>query len=80
MLVPVNIEHDHDLVLLQNGARELRVPIAWLREEVEAGRVPSLRAGRRLLIHLPTVRRLLVERAKALSACLGDEMEGEGRG
>ena len=32
------------------AARMLGVPVAWLRREVEAGRVPHLRVGPRILL------------------------------
>ncbi|MEK6676613.1 MAG: hypothetical protein AABZ47_13295 [Planctomycetota bacterium] len=44
-------------------ARRLRVPVLWLRLEVEAGRIPHLRAGRQFLFHPTTVERILTERA-----------------
>ncbi len=49
---------------LNIAARCLRVPLRWLRSEVESGRVPALTAGRSILIHVPTVQVLLAERAK----------------
>lgn len=53
---------------LNRAARCLRVPARWLRDEVNAGRIPALVAGTRVLIHLPTVAALLAERAKAETA------------
>lgn len=50
---------------LKLAARCLRVPPTWLRDEVAAGRLPGLAAGRTLLIHVPTVARLLGARAKS---------------
>lgn len=50
---------------INEAARYLRVPARWLREEVECGRLPGLKAGRAILIHVPTVSALLAERAKA---------------
>lgn len=50
---------------LHLAARCLCVPARWLREEIEAGRVPALIAGRSTLIHVPTVSALLAERAKS---------------
>ena len=50
---------------LNKAARCLCVPMCWLRDEVEAGRLPGLRAGRTILIHVPTVAKLLADRAKA---------------
>jgi hypothetical protein len=38
-------------VPLHVAAARLGVPTAWLRTEAEAGRISSLRAGRRLLIN-----------------------------
>ena len=49
---------------LNRAARLLRVPAKWLRAEADAGRVPHLRAGRAILIHVPTVAKLLGERAQ----------------
>jgi hypothetical protein len=45
-------------------ARVLRVPVAWLRREAEAGRVPCLRADRVFLFDPDTVERVLLERAQ----------------
>ncbi|MFH1268867.1 MAG: DNA-binding protein [Planctomycetota bacterium] len=46
-------------------ARLLRVPVKWLRQEAEAGRVPCLKADKALLFDPDTVERVLLERAKA---------------
>lgn len=46
------------------AATRLGVPAAWLKTEAEAGRVPCLRAGRRLLMNVRMVRRALAERAQ----------------
>lgn len=46
------------------AARCLRVPAGWLRDEIEAGRLPALIAGSRVLVHVPTVAAELAERAK----------------
>ena len=53
----------HEPVPLNIAARCLRVPARWLRDEIEAGRVPALIADRAILIHVPTVARLLADRA-----------------
>ncbi len=45
-------------------ARRLRVPVKWLRDEAEAGRLPHLKAGRSLLFDPETVERALVKRAQ----------------
>ncbi|QDV88998.1 hypothetical protein RAS2_00570 [Phycisphaerae bacterium RAS2] len=39
------------------------LPVAWLRAEADAGRIPCLRVGRRRLFNLEAVRRVLAERA-----------------
>ena len=49
---------------LNRAARLLRVPARWLREEINAGRIPALVAGRATLVHVPTVAEILAERAK----------------
>lgn len=46
-------------------AARLGVPAAWLRAEIEAGRIPYLKAGRQILLHTDTVRNVLLERANA---------------
>ena len=57
--------NDHTtLVPLGPAARILRVPQKWLREQSLAGDIPHLRAGRAILIHVPTVAKLLADRAK----------------
>ncbi len=55
-----------DLLTLPAMARHLRVTQTWLRAEAEAGRVPALDAGGRLLFNVPAVERVLSERAAAL--------------
>lgn len=44
-------------------ARRLRVPVAWLKAEADAGRVPSLRAGKAYLFSPEAVEKALVARA-----------------
>lgn len=46
-------------------ARILGVTARWLRAEAEAGRIPSLRAGKRILVDRETVEAIMLERAKA---------------
>lgn len=45
-------------------ARRLRVPVRWLREQAEAGRVPCLKAGRFYLFNPDAVAAVLVEEDK----------------
>jgi len=63
----VTTEHPSDPVPLTLAARFLRVPARWLRDEIEAGRIPALIAGRGVLVHVPTVAALLAKRAKGES-------------
>jgi hypothetical protein len=49
---------------LRRAAVRLGVPAAWLRAEADAGRVPHLRVGRRLLVNPQAVERVLLERAQ----------------
>ena len=48
---------------LRHMARLARVPMAWLRAEAEAGRVPALRAGTQWFFDPPAVRAALRKRA-----------------
>ena len=56
-------EYPKEAVPLNVAARHLRVPAVWLRDETEAGKLPALIAGSKVLVHLPTVALLLAERA-----------------
>jgi len=59
-----NIPQPSDLKNLPALARHLRVSQSWLRSEVDAGRIPSLRAGKaRYLFSLAAVEKSLLERA-----------------
>lgn len=46
-------------------ARVLRVPVRWLKDEAEAGRVPCLKAGNVYLFDPDAVEQALVDRARA---------------
>lgn len=52
-------------VPLNVAARCLRVPARWLRDEISAERLPALVAGNAVLVHVPTIARLLAKRARA---------------
>ena len=52
------------LLTVGQMARRLRVPVKWLREEAEAGRVPHLKAGRAILFDPEATEAALVKRAK----------------
>jgi hypothetical protein len=55
---------DSQLLPLNIAARRLRVPLAWLRAEAEARRIPALRAGKMWLCDLAAVEAALLERAR----------------
>lgn len=52
-LLPINIV-----------ARRLKVPVAWLRGEAEAGRIPCLRADKQVLCDHDAVEAALLDRAR----------------
>lgn len=54
---------DDTLLTLRQLARQLGVPMRWLRREAEAGRLPHVKAGRQRLFNAPSVLRILAERA-----------------
>lgn len=57
-------EGEIKIVPLYVVARRLHIPANWLRSEVEAGRIPHLKAGKRaILLNPDVVEKLLVERA-----------------
>jgi hypothetical protein len=52
-------------ITLHTLSRRLGLPAAWIKAEAKAGRIPSLRAGRRLMFNPGAVESILIERAKA---------------
>ncbi len=59
----MDAKHETFLPLRQAAVR-LGVPAAWLRTEAKADRIPSLRAGRRVLFNIPLVEQALFARAQ----------------
>ena len=57
------MENANTIVNVSGLARRLHLPAAWLMAEAKAGRIPSLRAGRRTLFNPEAVERVLLERA-----------------
>jgi len=53
-----------DPVPLTKAALALCVPPRWLRDEILSGRLPGLKAGKEILVHVPQVRAFLAERAR----------------
>lgn len=62
---------------LSQMARLLRLPVGWLRDECDAGRIPHLRAGRAYLFDPVTVGRVLLERAKKEGASDGNKSDSD---
>ncbi len=67
----MNTATSKSFVPLDRAAAHLGVPAAWLKAEAKAGRVPHLKAGRRMLFHLGTVEQSLQVRAET-------EVSGDG--
>lgn len=55
-------------VTVSDAARCLQVPVRWLRNEAEAGKLPHLKADRAMLMHVPTVAAILRDRARGKGA------------
>jgi hypothetical protein len=53
---------EKSFVTLEDLARSLGLPAAWLKGEAKAGRIPSLRVRRRTLFHVPSVELALTQR------------------
>lgn len=49
--------------MLAERLRRFRLSVSWLKAEAEAGRIPCLRAGRRLLFDADAVEAALLRRA-----------------
>ena len=56
-------------------ANEIGLPLAWLRAEAKARRIPSLQVGRRQVFDADAVRAMLVERTAK-----GQDAQGERHG
>lgn len=57
-------ERKEPFVSVERAASRLGVPAAWLRREARSGGVPSLQAGRRILLNPDDVERVLIDRAR----------------
>ena len=51
------------LVNLAGLARELRLPVAWLRQQAREGSIPSISIGKKRRFNADAVARVLAERA-----------------
>ena len=47
-------------------ARRLKIPVAWLRQQADAGRLPHVKAGKRYLFNDEAVRQSLLDRATSI--------------
>jgi hypothetical protein len=56
--------HSAKLLTLNQLADATGLPLAWLRREADAGRLPCLLAGRRRMFDLDAVLKVLAERQK----------------
>jgi hypothetical protein len=54
--------NDGKLIGLHELSERTGIPVAWLRREADAGRIPHLLAGRRRLFDLAVVMKALAER------------------
>ena len=53
----------HTLRMLARRFTRYGLSVAWLKAEAEAGRIPCLRAGRRMLFDAEAVETVLIRRA-----------------
>lgn len=59
---------DKTFAPIESVARRLGVPAAWLKAEADAGHVPYLKTGRRMLMNEAAVQTALLERAQLMTA------------
>lgn len=78
MLIGMTTKSPPTLVPLRQASTALGVPVAWLRREVQAQRIPAVRVGRRCLVHLDGARETLAQRANETVARPG-QRTGAGR-
>ncbi len=56
-------KNERMFVPIRTSAARIGVPLAWLKREVESGRVPAVRAGRQWLVHLERAREIIAKQA-----------------
>ena len=59
------MQSETTFVSLPELAERTGLTASWLKDEAEAGRIPFLRTGRRVMFHPGAVERVLLERAQA---------------
>lgn len=52
------------LLSLHELSERTGLPVAWLKREADAGRLPCVRAGRRMFFDAEAVRQVLVDRQR----------------
>ena len=55
---------NEQLIQLNHMARRLRVPVRWLMEQAESGKIPALKTGKTYLVNPEAVIDVLTRRAK----------------
>lgn len=63
----MNSANSETFLPLEPTATRLGVPTAWLRAETQAGRIPHIKAGKRLLFNIALVEQVLLGRAASQS-------------
>lgn len=75
------MDNTQQIVIDSVMARRLRVRVAWLREQAQAGNLPHIRAGDRFLFNPDAVFKVLAERASVPASSLakkdGDDADCE---
>lgn len=56
-------ENQPIFVSLEQAAPRVGLPYDWLKAEAKAGRIPHIKAGRRILVHLDELEKALRQRA-----------------
>jgi excisionase family DNA binding protein len=51
-------------ISIDGAANYLGVPRLWLRNEAKQGRIPFIKAGKVILVHLELVEKQLIEQSK----------------
>jgi len=59
-----NKKNHRMFVPIRTSAARIGVPLAWLKKEVQSGRIPAIRAGRQWLVHLERAREIIAKQAK----------------
>ena len=56
--------YDAPFITANELANALNLPVSWIKAEAQAGRLPCIRAGRRLMFDPALVRASLAERSR----------------